>query len=67
MLVVTRKKSEAVIVTMPDGRLIRVLVVDVRENKTRIGIDAPADVAIDREEIWERRQEGSRSREYRKS
>jgi carbon storage regulator CsrA len=45
---------------MIDGR-IRVMVAEVRGDKVRIGIDAPADVRIDRREVHERRTQGKRS------
>jgi carbon storage regulator len=53
MLVLTRKTGESIII---DG-CITVTVVAVQGNKVRIGISAPPDVTIDREEIHLRRQE----------
>jgi carbon storage regulator len=51
MLVLTRKVNETIVI---DGS-IRVTVLDVKGHKVRIGISAPDDVPIDREEIAERR------------
>ena len=48
MLVLSRKKSETVVI---DDR-IRVMVVEIRGDKVRLGFSAPNDVKIHREEIW---------------
>lgn len=53
MLVLTRKIGESIII---DGG-ITVTVVAVNGNKVRIGISAPPDVTVDREEVHVRRQE----------
>jgi carbon storage regulator len=47
MLVLTRQVDEAIVV---DGD-IRITVIDLRADKVRIGIDAPPDVLILREEL----------------
>lgn len=46
MLVLSRKPGEAVQI----GGGISIVVLDVRGSRARIGVDAPADVAIIREE-----------------
>ncbi len=53
MLVLTRKAGEQVII---QGN-IRITVVSVGPGRVKIGIDAPADVKIDREEIHARKQD----------
>ena len=53
MLVLSRKIGESIII---DGG-ITVTVVAVNGNKVRIGISAPPDVTVDREEMHVRRQE----------
>ena len=53
MLVLTRKAGEKVVI---DGS-ITVTVLSVDGNKIRIGISAPPDVRIDREEVHRARQE----------
>lgn len=50
MLVLSRKKGESVVV---NGN-ITIVVVDVRGDKARIGIEAPADVVVYRSEILEK-------------
>ena len=47
MLVVSRKKSESVVI---DGR-ITVTILELRGHNVRLGIDAPADVVIRRDEV----------------
>lgn len=51
MLILTRKQDEKIVITTPDGIRITVMVVAIRGDKVRLGIEAPKDVAIHREEI----------------
>jgi carbon storage regulator len=53
MLVLTRNVGEKIII---DGD-IQVTVVAITGNKVRIGIEAPAYVRVDRQEVHERRAE----------
>jgi carbon storage regulator len=53
MLVLSRKYNEAIDVTLPDGRVMTVIVVDIRCDKVRLGVQAPADVTVNRREITE--------------
>ncbi len=50
MLILTRKIGEALMI----GEDVTVTVMDVKGNQVRIGISAPKDVAVHREEIFER-------------
>jgi carbon storage regulator len=54
MLVLTRRVGEEIVI---DG-CIRVTVLDARHNKVRLGVSAPANVRVDRDEVHERRQHG---------
>ena len=49
MLVLSRKKNEEIII----GGNIRVVVVEIRGDKVRLGIEAPRDVSVHRKEIAE--------------
>lgn len=53
MLVITRRMHEKIMITIP-GRTepIVVTLCGQRENKVRIGIDAPPDIRVWREEIF---------------
>jgi len=53
MLVLTRRVGDEIII---DGD-IRVMVVAVKGDKVRIGIEAPPHVPVDRKEIHDRRAE----------
>ncbi len=61
MLVLSRKRSESLII---DENII-VTVVDIRGDKVRLGIDAPREMSIHRQEIYEavKREAAPRSTE----
>ena len=52
MLVLTRKVGEEIVI----GDNIRLAVVDIRGDKVRIGVSAPKEVVVDRQEVHERRK-----------
>lgn len=49
MLVLSRKKDEVINI----GDHITVTVIDIRGDKVRLGIEAPPEIAVHREEIYE--------------
>jgi carbon storage regulator len=49
MLVLSRKKNESIVIKGD----ITITVVEIRGDKVRLGIVAPKDVAVHREEVWE--------------
>lgn len=60
MLVLSRKKNEVINI----GDNIRITIVDVRGDNVRIGIEAPNDVSVHREEVYDaikREQEATES------
>lgn len=48
MLVLTRQKNESIVI----DNTIKVMVVDIRGDKVRLGIEAPRGVEVHREEVW---------------
>jgi len=48
MLILTRKLGESICI----GEAIRVCVLEIRGRQVRLGIEAPRDVAVHREEIF---------------
>jgi carbon storage regulator len=49
MLVLTRRRDEAIII----GDDIVVSVVDIRDDKVRLGIQSPAEVPVHRREVYD--------------
>ena len=49
MLVLSRRKNQEIMI----GDNIRVMIIEIRGDKVRIGITAPRDVAVHRHEIYE--------------
>lgn len=49
MLVLSRKKDEKIII----GDSITLMVIEIRGDKVRLGIDAPKDVTVHRQEVYE--------------
>ncbi len=50
MLILTRRISESIII----GDNVKITVLGVKGNQVRLGIDAPKDLSVHREEIYER-------------
>lgn len=48
MLVLSRKKSEAIVIS----DTIEIVVVEIRGDKVRLGINAPSEVPVHRKEVW---------------
>jgi carbon storage regulator len=51
MLVLTRRLGEEIII----GGDIRIVLVECNGKSVRVGIEAPADVPVDRREVYDRR------------
>jgi carbon storage regulator CsrA len=51
VLILTRRKDEAIVIHNRFGAEIRLVVVDVHGKRVRLGIEAPADVSVIREEV----------------
>lgn len=54
MLILTRRANETIVI----GDNIRVTVLGMNRGQVRIGITAPSNVAVDRQEIAERKAAG---------
>jgi len=58
VLVLSRKKGEQIVI----NDKITVTIIEIRGDKVRIGIDAPENVAVHRQEVWDAiKSEGSDS------
>ena len=53
MLILTRRVGERILI----GDDVSITVLGVRGNQVRLGVDAPAEVAVHREEIYHRIQQ----------
>ena len=53
MLVLTRKPGEAIFI----GDNVKITVLDISSNQVRIGVDAPREIEVDREEIRQRKDQ----------
>jgi len=49
MLVLSRKKDEKIVI----GDNISIMVVEIRGDKVRLGIDAPREVSVHRREVYD--------------
>jgi len=49
MLVVSRKKNESIII----GDDITIVLVEIRGDKVRLGIEAPSNVSVHRQEVYD--------------
>lgn len=58
MLILTRRVEETLLI----GDDIRVVVLGIKGNQVRIGVEAPRNIAVDREEIAIRKANEPRSR-----
>lgn len=59
MLILTRKTGEALMI----GNDIKLIILGVKGSQVRIGIDAPKDISVHREEIYLRIQDENRDKE----
>ncbi len=52
MLILTRRAGETIIV----GDEVKITIIGIKANQVRIGVDAPRQIAVHREEIYHRIQ-----------
>ena len=58
MLILTRREQEAVMI----GEDVTMVILGVKGNQVRIGIDAPKEIAVHREEIYHKIQTEKKAR-----
>ena len=58
MLVLTRRVGQVLMI----GDDITVIVVAVKGNQVRLGVEAPPEVEVDREEVRERKKRGPKTK-----
>lgn len=56
MLVLSRQRDQSIII----GDNIKITVVDIRGDKIRLGIEAPAEITVHREEVYKAIQQEKR-------
>ena len=57
MLVLSRQRDESIII----GDNVQITIVDIRGDKVRLGIEAPADITVHRKEVFDAIQRENRS------
>lgn len=57
MLMLERREGESFIISTSHG-VITVVVADITGKKVKIGVAAPRDVPVYRDELWQQMQEG---------
>lgn len=62
MLVLTRRTGE----TIRIGDTVAVTLLEVKGNQARIGIEAPREIVVDREEVYLRKQQESAARKQQR-
>ena len=61
MLVLTRKQGERIIIG--EGGDISIVVVELRSDRVKIGINAPKEIPVHREEVWLQIKEEERKKD----
>jgi len=56
MLVLSRQRDESIII----GDNVQITIVDIRGDKVRLGIEAPADIPVHRKEVYDAIQRENR-------
>ena len=56
MLVLSRQRDESIII----GNNVQITIVDIRGDKVRLGIEAPAEISVHRKEVYDAIQRENR-------
>lgn len=60
-MVLSRHRDEGITLELTDGSRVHIVIVDIRGDKCRVGIDAAPDITIHRDEIFEQVDEQRRA------
>lgn len=55
MLILSRRVSDEIVITLPDGQVIRIAVAELRNNCVRIAVETDRRNEVLRHELWEQR------------
>jgi carbon storage regulator CsrA len=55
MLIVSRQPNESIVIQLGE-KVIYVTLLEIQDNRAEVGIRAPSDVIIDREEVYRRKK-----------
>ena len=50
MLVLSRQKNESIVI---GNQVVKITVVEIRGDKVRLGIEAPKEISVHRQEVYE--------------
>lgn len=53
MLVLTRRPEESIVITCPNGEVIKILITEIKGEKVRLAFDAARNITIHRTEVQE--------------
>lgn len=53
MLVLSRREGESIVVPLPDGEVLRLVVVQMRGDNVRLGFEAPDSCKVWRQEVFD--------------
>jgi carbon storage regulator len=54
MLILTRRENESIVIQLGQT-VVYVTVLEIKANQSRVGVSAPRDVSVDREEVYQRK------------
>ena len=52
MLVLSRKKNEVIVIGEGENK-VEIMIVEIRGDKVRLGVEAPRDVPVHRQEVYD--------------
>lgn len=54
MLILTRRVNEKIIIPIENGKIIEIALMGIKGMQARLGINAPKEIAVHREEIYKK-------------